>query len=152
MLFQTMVDTIEIKACYEQRCKNYSELMIKKGFSRNEFQKILTKHIDISDESVRFVKEEIKNIYPEFSVRTKMNTALISVMKELRTNKVLQKIEEEIVTYILEELENFDKDIVDIIIFLDEKYKRRFPIEYTFQERHSLYIMLIVRIREGYYA
>ena len=152
VLFQTMVDTIEMKAGYEQRCENYNELVSKKGFSRDEFQKILSKHIDISDESVQYVKQEINEIYPEFSVRTKMNSALISVIKELRTSKVLQKIERDIVAYILDNLEDFNKDIVDVIVLLDDKYRDQFPIEYTFQERHALYIMLIIRIREGYYA
>lgn len=152
VLFQTLADTIEMKACYERRCKDYGELALNKGFSRNEFQKILTKHIAISDDSVQIVKQEIKEIYPEFSVRTKMNTALIAVVKELRTNRVLQEIEREIKAYILDNLEKFDGDMVDSIMLLDNCYKEKFPLEYTFQERHSLYIMLIVRIREGYYA
>ena len=122
------------------------------GISRNELQKILEKHIDISDESIQIVKQEIKEIYPEFSVCTKMNAALVAVTKELRTNKVLIKIEQSIVKYILGNLELFDGEIVDSILLLDNVYKKEFPVEYTFQERHSLYIMVIVRVREGYYA
>lgn len=152
VLFQTMTDTIEMKACYEQRCINYDEVILKKGISRNELQKILEKHIDISDESIQIVKQEIKEIYPEFSVCTKMNAALVAVTKELRTNKVLIKIEQSIVKYILGNLELFDGEIVDSILLLDNVYKKEFPVEYTFQERHSLYIMVIVRVREGYYA
>ncbi len=152
VLFQTLADTIEMKACYERKCENYGELALNKGFSKDEFQKILTKHIAISDDSVQIVKQEIKKIYPEFSVRTKMNTALIVVVKELRTNRVLKEIEQEIRTYILDNLEMFDKNMVDSILLLDNRYKEKFPLEYTFQERHSLYIMLIVRVREGYYA
>ena len=113
VLFQTMTDTIEMKACYEQRCINYDEVILKKGISRNELQKILEKHIDISDESIQIVKQEIKEIYPEFSVCTKMNAALVAVTKELRTNKVLIKIEQSIVKYILGNLELFDGEIVD---------------------------------------
>ena len=110
------------------------------------------KSIDISDESIQIVKQEIKEIYPEFSVCTKMNAALVAVTKELRTNKVLIKIEQSIVKYILGNLELFDGEIVDSILLLDNVYKKEFPVEYTFQERHSLYIMVIVRVREGYYA
>lgn len=98
VLFQTMTDTIEMKACYEQRCINYDEVILKKGISRNELQKILEKHIDISDESIQIVKQEIKEIYPEFSVCTKMNAALVAVTKELRTNALFLKagLEEEL--------------------------------------------------------
>ena len=152
VLFQTMTDTIEMKACYEQRCINYDEVILKKGISRNELQKILEKHIDISDESIQIVKQEIIEIYPEFSVCTKMNAALVAVTKELRTKKVLIKIEQSIVKYILGNLELFDGEIVDSILLLDNVYKKEFPVEYTFQERHSLYIMVIVRVSEGYYA
>ena len=81
-----------------------------------------------------------------------MNAALVAVTKELRPNKVLIKIEQSIVKYILGNLELFDGEIVDSILLLDNVYKKEFPVEYTFQERHSLYIMVIVRVREGYYA
>ena len=47
---------------------------------------------------------------------------------------------------------HIDGEIVDSILLLDNVYKKEFPVEYTFQERHSLYIMVIVRVREGYYA
>lgn len=33
VLFQSMVDTIEMKASYEQKCENYNELISKKGFT-----------------------------------------------------------------------------------------------------------------------
>lgn len=152
VLFQTMTDTIEMKACYEQKCINYNEVISKKGISRNELQKILEKHINISDESIQIVKQEIKKIYPEFSICTKMNSALVAVTKGLRTNKVLIKMEESIVRYILNNLELFDGEITDSIVHLDNIYKKEFPFEYSFQERHALYIMIIVRVREGYYA
>ena len=152
VLFQTLVDTIEIKANYELKCDSYKELVCKKGITRDDFQKIIKKSIDITDESIIDIRREIDAIYPEFSLKTKMNTAVVTLIRDLKTSKVLQKIEKEIVQYIYDNLEEFNVNTVDAISLLDGIYSYKFPTEYGMYTRHALYIMLIVRIREGYYA
>lgn len=63
VLFQTLVHTIEIKANYERQCNSYKDLVEKKGFTRTEFEQIIKKAIDITDDSIEAIKREIKNIY-----------------------------------------------------------------------------------------
>lgn len=152
VLFQTLVHTIEIKANYEQKCNSYKELVEKKGVTRSEFEQIIKKAIDISDDSVRSIRDEVNSIYVEFSLRTKVNMSVVSMVKELRTNRLIQKLEEVIVGYVLNNLEKFDVDMVDAIQALDTMYKDEFTIEYTLYDRHALYIIILVKIREGYYA
>lgn len=151
VLFQTIVDTIQIKACYERKCNSYEELVEKKGVTRSQFEEIISKAVSISDESIEEIKREVKSIYPEFSLRTKVNMAVVSMCKELKTNKIVQGIEKTIVQYIMENLEKFDGDKVDSINILEEFFKEKFPIEYTIYERHALYIILLVKIEEGCY-
>ena len=124
----------------------------KKGFTKIEFEQIIKKAIDISDESIEVIKKEINLIYPEYSLKTKMNISVASIIRELRSNRVIRKMEDELVLYVMENLEKFDCDMVDNVQYLDSLYKNKFPIEYTLNERHALYIIVLVRIREGYYA
>lgn len=151
VLFQTLVHTIEIKAEYELKCNSYTELVERKGFTRSEFEEIIKKAIDISDDSVQSIRKEVNLIYAEFSLRTKINMSVVSMMKELRTNKVIQRLEGLMVDYVLNNLERFDGDMTDGIKLLDTLYKDEFPLEYTLYDRHALYIVLLVKIREGYY-
>ena len=152
VLFQTLAHTIEIKAAYERKCSSYADLIDKKGFTKIEFEQIIKKAIDISDESIEVIKKEINLIYPEYSLKTKMNISVASIIRELRSNRVIRKMEDELVLYVMENLEKFDCDMVDNVQYLDSLYKNKFPIEYTLNERHALYIIVLVRIREGYYA
>ena len=66
VLFQTLAHTIEIKAAYERKCSSYADLIDKKGFTKIEFEQIIKKAIDISDESIEVIKKEINLIYPEY--------------------------------------------------------------------------------------
>lgn len=152
VLFQTLVHTIEIKANYEQKCNSYKDLIEKKGFTRSEFEQIIKKAIEISDDSVQAIRNEVNSIYAEFSLRTRVNMSVVSMMKELRTNKLIQRLEMAMVEYILNNLEKFDGDMVDSIKLLDTLYKDEFPMEYNLYDKHALYIILLVKIREGYYA
>ena len=152
VLFQTLAHTIEIKAAYERKCSSYADLIDKKGFTKIEFEQIIKKAIDISDESIEVIKKEINLIYPEYSLKTKMNISVASIIRELRSNRVIRKMEDELVLYVMENLEKFDCDMVGNVQYLDSLYKNKFPIEYTLNERHALYIIVLVRIREGDYA
>lgn len=74
-LFRVLEDTITMKASYERECKTIEELHEKKGISRQDFEKMIRKHIDISDEAVPGAKEMIDANYIEFSDIINMKNA-----------------------------------------------------------------------------
>ncbi len=67
-------------------CKNYQEIIEKKGITRTEFNNMIQKHIDISDTAVAGAKALIDDTYPLFSDRVKIKNALTQIVQDLTLN------------------------------------------------------------------
>ena len=93
-LYRLLTDTITLKSNYELECKDYQEVIEKKGITRIEFDNMIQKHIDISDAAVAESKALIDDAYPLFSDRVKLKNALTQIVQDLTLNKDFQKTQD----------------------------------------------------------
>ncbi|MCI9094542.1 MAG: DUF4297 domain-containing protein [Coprobacillus sp.] len=148
-LYRLLVDTITLKSNYELECKEYKEVIEKKGITRTEFDNMIQKHIDISDAAVVGAKALIDDTYPLFSDRVKIKNALTQIVQDLILNKALRKTQDQIIQYISQHLEEFDKTIAENVKFLVKHFGSLFSIEYSIYDKQALCILILAKFQEG---
>lgn len=148
-LYRLLTDTITLKSNYELECKDYQEVIEKKGITRAEFDNMIQKHIDISDVAVERAKAMIDDTYSLFSDQVKIKNALTQIVQDLTLNKCLQKVQGQIAQYISEHLEEFDKTIAENISFMVKQFSDSFGIEYSIYDKQALCILILAKFQEG---
>lgn len=148
-LYRLLTDTITLKSNYELECKDYQEVIDKKGITRAEFDNMIQKYIDISDVAVARAKTIIDNTYSLFSDQVKIKNALTQIVQDLTFNKCLQKTQGQIAQYISEHLDEFNKTIAENVSFMVKKFADSFDIEYSIYDKQALCILILAKFQEG---
>lgn len=147
VLFNILIDKVTEKACYELEAENYDDLISKKGFTKNEINEILEKHISSSNDIIIKGKDFIKSNYPSFTERINMNNSFSRVV--IIKNDLLDSIKEEITNFINLNEKLFNVSDMEVVDILFDHFKIKFPIEYSDYDIKSIIIMTMLEYEGG---
>lgn len=147
-LYRLIESTVSEKACYEYACKDYDEIVEKKGITRSEFNDILDCHTENAKTGIKQTRDYISGLGNPFAKR-KYNVALAWLLNALSTTPIFRQKEAEIAAFLKEadELESMEATLD----CLSEKFHDSFPIEIGNDVKTVFYIIIINRFAEGVY-
>lgn len=149
-LYRILVDIINEKACYELECKKYDEVIKYKGITREEFEEILNRYINVAEDYIKEGKDLIKCNYA-YADGIRLGRAFAAVVIELKTNSILNNLKEKIIKFIDENLDKFNECLVDNVTWLLSEFNEEFPIEYSEHEKMALIIFVLAKYKEDSY-
>ncbi|WP_167544415.1 dsDNA nuclease domain-containing protein [Paenibacillus xylanexedens] len=151
-LFSTLQTIITDKASYEFELLTYDDLIIKKGVTKKDFEKIFQSHMDNSDTALEKSSAYIESEYKAFfGMRVKLSKALKQVFFSLKISKPLQLIENKIAKFILENIHYLNGTDKEIIGFISERFMNEKPLEVENQEFEMLILLILKKFEEGLY-
>lgn len=151
-LYRLLVNRVSEKASYEYECRDYQMLLDKKAISKREFEEMISKHIEISNEALIRANDYIVNEYRDnFKMQTEMKKALSFIITSLGTNEELQSIERKIVKYIEDIPDEMDTELKKLQELLYEQFKSEFSIIYTIYDKNALIILILHKYMEDMY-
>lgn len=152
VLYSVLADKISQKAEYEMKANEYNELIKNKAITKKDIYELFNKHIEISNNAVEKSKSNIEKIYADnYMKKTKMIVALSSIVSNLNISKNLKKIEQEIITFIDNNIDVLDNNFENVVLSLYEKYKDKFNIEYSEDEIKAFIILILMKREEEMY-
>lgn len=148
-LYRLIVDTVQERACYELSAYDYTELVKRKGMTKNELNDMLDRYIETSDDSVSQVVAYIEQQTLSIRDKKKLRASLGKIVELEYTSLELQRKERELSAYIEKETEDHTTEaIVDLLI---ERFGTSFSIEYSDQDKYCFYLLVIKRWESGKY-
>lgn len=142
-LYRLVVDTVTEKACYELKINSYSEVISKKGITKNELECMLDCYSSEVDLSVSQVEEYIQRTYSSPKEIKKLKGALVRVTRDFSLSIQLNAIEIKIAQYLNKYQEELPDERDAIICLLKEEFSGEFSIEF-FEEDIFVYLLLIL--------
>ncbi|MGL4874904.1 MAG: dsDNA nuclease domain-containing protein [Clostridium sp.] len=138
------------KACYENKCDTYDELIQKKGFSKERFEKILENYFQKKENVIELIGEKLKERYKNnFSKKIKYLNLLAETNRNLKKSTELQKIYSEIKEYINNNVASFEYGEKEILEKVLEKIEDKKPVEITNEEIEILCLICLTEYEEG---
>jgi len=153
-LYLLVSDAVQKKACYEFALDDFDELVIRKGFTKDELNFILDKYKENTDNSLQQVQAYIEKNYQKVSDRKKLKSALTKIFEAEYKSYVLQGKELEISAYIIEKSESgnlSDDSTEDLATNLISEFGNTFPPEYSKKEIYVFILLVITRWEGGKY-
>ncbi len=152
VLYSVLADKISQKAEYEMKVNTYDDLIKNKAITKKDIDELFNKHREISNNAVEKAKNNIEKMCTDSYMRkTKMIVALSSVVSNLSISKDLQKLEQEIIGFINNNITVLDTNFENVIKVLYEKYKDKFNIEYSEEEIKAFIILILMKREEEMY-
>ena len=152
VLYSVLADKISQKAEYEMKANTYDDLIKNKAITKKDIDELFNKHREISNNAVEKAKNNIEKMCTDSYMRkTKMIVALSSVVSNLSISKDLQKLEQEIIGFINNNITVLDTNFENVIKVLYEKYKDKFNIEYSEEEIKAFIILILMKREEEMY-
>ncbi len=143
---------VECRACYENEITSYNELITKKGMDKRKMESIFQSFIEQSEDIVREVQDEIKNIYAnDFKKRVEMIKSLKDVSINMKIDKSLVLIEESIVNYLDNNLEICDLGLQELISKIELEFQDLKPFEYSEYDFRTFVLIVLKKYEEGLY-
>lgn len=151
-LYRAFSDAISNCACYEMEIHTYNELVAYKGITSSQVENIINQYSDNANDSVAKCKEYIENLYcDDFVACLKTKRALEQIVIDLQRDKILQRKEQEIQSWILENSGLLKGSKAEVADFLIERCQFSFPIEYNRIQMWTMYLLIFIRMEEGVY-
>lgn len=147
-LYRLIRDTVDAKACYELKSDDYDELISHKGITKAQLDMMLNQYVDNTDNGVKQAQEYIVSKC-SFKDRRKLKTALVHIVEaSVRSNELRDK-EQEIYSYIDNNIENLPEDFEEIIDVLLQNFGDSFSVEYTREQIYVFLILILKRWEDG---
>ena len=152
-LYRLILDTVKEKACYEFAANDYSELVKRKGITKQQLNSMLVQYMEKTDNSVEQVQRYIEQTEPSLRSRKELKTSLVKIVEAECSSRLLQDKENEIGAYIVqrEDMEKFPSDVNVLAGNLLQRFGDQFPIEYNQTERFVFMLLIIKRWEDGKY-
>ena len=150
-LYKLIYSCVSEKACYENECRSYQEVLEKKALSKKQFDEMINMHIETSTEIVQKIAEDYKQC-TNVKERVDRMIALGNVVDDLNNNNLeIKNIEKEIVVFIEEDKTIFDAEESEIINKITNVFSERFSIIYSKYYQETLVRIIINNSVEGMY-
>ena len=134
------------------KVNTYDDLIKNKAITKKDIDELFNKHREISNNAVEKAKNNIEKMCTDSYMRkTKMIVALSSVVSNLSISNDLQKLEQEIIGFINNNITVLDTNFENVIKVLYEKYKDKFNIEYSEEEIKAFIILILMKREEEMY-
>ena len=130
----------------------YEEILKNKGLTKKEFDKIISKYIKVTDNSVQKADEYINSEYKDnFQKQLDMKKALTTIVKNLLFDKELKEREKKILLYIEKNKKIMEQSIENIIEVIYNKFKENFSLIYSEDEIKAFIILILYKLMEDMY-
>lgn len=151
-LYNLLVETISEKACYELQLDCYSDILNRKGVSKDDIEKIISLYSEKTDRAVEKASIFIDTNINKPIKRLKMKTMLGKVVSDIeRGNRLVLQNEELIVQSIFSNLEKYDVEENVFIDLLVSEYSKLFTIEYSEDYRYAFFLLILMKVEENIY-
>ncbi|MFQ8661522.1 MAG: dsDNA nuclease domain-containing protein [Clostridia bacterium] len=151
-LYRLLYTKVSEKACYEFMGNTYEEILKNKGLTKKEFDKIISKYIKVTDNSVQKADEYINSEYKDnFQKQLDMKKALTTIVKNLLFDKELKEREKKILLYIEKNKKIMEQSIENIIEVIYNKFKENFSLIYSEDEIKAFIILILYKLMEEMY-
>ena len=151
-LYRLLYNKVSEKACYEFEGNNYQQIIEKKAMTKKEFDEIINKYIQVTDNSVEKAKNYIDSkYYDNFQKKVNMKKSLSTVVKNLLCDNELKNIEHEIVLYLKENGKIMEQSIENIIEDVYKIFKDKISFLYSEDDKKALIILILHKMEENMY-
>ncbi|EHQ9041141.1 DUF4297 domain-containing protein, partial [Enterococcus faecalis] len=151
-LYNLLVETISEKACYELKLNCYSDIVNKKGISKDHIDKIISLYSQKTDRAVEKASMFIDTNVKKPIKRLKLKTMLGKVVSDIESgNTMVLQNEEHVVQSIFSNIDEFDVEENDFIDILISEFSKLFTIEYSEDYRYAFFLLIIMKVEENIY-
>ncbi|EAD9907904.1 DUF4297 domain-containing protein [Listeria monocytogenes] len=151
-LYNMLFQEIHEKACHELKLDCYSDVLEKKGISKDQIAYIFSRHSQITDIAVEKACKFIDTNANTSVKKAQLKRNLSNVISDLENNnKLVLQIEEQIVEDIYSNIEMFDvKDDIFIDKLISE-YSSLFTFEYSEHYQYVFFVLILMKVEENIY-
>ncbi|EGO6113562.1 DUF4297 domain-containing protein [Enterococcus faecalis] len=151
-LYNLLVETISEKACYELKLDYYSDILNRKGLSKDNIDKIISLYSEKTDRAVEKASMFIDTNIKKPIKRSKLKRMLGQVVFDIESgNKLVLHNEELVVQSIFSNLDKFDVEENDFIDLLVSEYSELFTIEYSEDYKYVFFLLILMKVEENIY-
>lgn len=151
-LYDLLVQEISERACYEFKLNSYTDILSRKGISKEYIDRILSNYTQKIDIAVKKASKFIDDNIVKTIEKSKLKTMLGKIISDIEnSNQVILSNEKQIVQYIFSNQNKFDVEAKEFIEILVCERSGIFPLEYSKEYIYVFFVLILMKVEENLY-
>ncbi len=144
-LTRLIIETANSRACYELKTTAYKDLIQKKGITKQELLRMLSRHASLTDIAVSEAEVFIKKTILSPRQRRAYNHSLIFITKQLSSPSELSRKVADVANFLTENQDSLPDSELETLEMLYSQFDGSFSIEYSESDKKVFLLIVLLK-------